>query len=369
METLTFPSPHAPPLPTLPFDLVADIFYRLPVKLLLQLRCLCKSFHSLISDSKFVKKHLQLSIKRPHLIVSSTNNLGELLLIDFPMSSVFSTSTVMQTQLSYPITGKSVEYGLPMCLSSCDGILCFAINANSVVLWNPSIRKFKLLPRLESPSEINTIFLYSFGYDRFIDNYKIISISFCVNDQIDVSVNTMGTNFWRRIHGFPYCNKICGSGVFASDTVNWLAYDASSTSLHAIVSLDLEKESYQKLSIPDLKKDNCTLGVIRDCLYIFECNDMFLDVWMMKEYGNNESWTKLYNVRCMKDQVFYSYTKALYISEDDQFLINFYDLRSKKLKLAIYDSKNCIWKNPGTHNVKSSSNVEVYIESLISPCS
>ncbi|KAL5077919.1 hypothetical protein RYX36_016903 [Vicia faba] len=369
METQTFPSLHTPPLPTLPFDLIADIFSRLPVKLLLQLRCFCKSFNSLISDPKFVKKHLQFSIKRPHLVVNSTNNLDELLLFDSPMSSIFSISTAMQTHLSYPITPINVGYGIPMGFSSCDGMLCFAIHANSVVLWNPSIRKFKLLPRLQSPSQINPIFIYSFGYVRFIDNYKIVSISFSIKDHIDVSVNTIGTDFWRRIHGFPYCNTIRGSGVFVRDSVNWLAYDASSSSLHAIVSLDLEKGSYQKLSIPDLKRENCTLGVVTDCLYIFECNDMFFDVWVMKEYGNKESWTKIYNIPYMKDHVFYSYAKALYISEDDQLLINYYDFTSKKLKLLIYDSKNRIWKIPDIHSVKCISNSEVYIESLISPFS
>ncbi|MCI54852.1 F-box/kelch-repeat protein, partial [Trifolium medium] len=59
--TFTATLTPAPALPTLPFDLVSEILCRLPVKLLLQLRCLCKSLNSLISDPKFAKKHLRLS--------------------------------------------------------------------------------------------------------------------------------------------------------------------------------------------------------------------------------------------------------------------------------------------------------------------
>lgn len=79
-----------PPLPTLTFDLIEEILCMLPVKLLLQLRCLCKSFNSLISDPKFSKKHLRLSTTRHNLMVTYTkNNSSELLLLDSPISSVF----------------------------------------------------------------------------------------------------------------------------------------------------------------------------------------------------------------------------------------------------------------------------------------
>jgi len=46
----------------LPFDLVTKILCWLPVKHLLQLRCVCKSWNSLISnDSNFARKHLRFS--------------------------------------------------------------------------------------------------------------------------------------------------------------------------------------------------------------------------------------------------------------------------------------------------------------------
>jgi hypothetical protein len=67
----------------------------------------------------------------------------------------------------------------------------------------------------------------------------------------------------------------------------------------SIVSLGLEKDSYQNLLLPDkVEIDGSTLGLLRDCLCIFTNSYEFLDVWVLKDYGNQESWTKLYHIPC-----------------------------------------------------------------------
>ncbi|CAJ2652284.1 unnamed protein product [Trifolium pratense] len=318
IETLT----SAPTsIPTLPFDLVAEILCRLPVNLLLQLRYLCKSFNSLISDPKFAKKHLRMSAPRHHLMVGSRNKLyNKLCLLDSPLPSVFSTSRRVKltlTELNYPV---SLHNGHRLMVCSCDGILC--INATRhAILWNPSFRNFKILPPLEFEWEYNAIPVYSFGYDRFIDSYKIIVVSNChrIKGKIEVAVHSLGTNYWRRIDDIPFSGWIpeWGSGIFVSGsgTINWLVFDISNILLTSIVSLDLEKESYQMLSQPDLKGNTCkkSLGMLSDCLCFFDSKDsVYFDIWIMKEYGNRESWTKLYRLPPMKNHVT-PYTKVLYM--------------------------------------------------------
>src|SRR4051812_15081950 len=59
---------HTAPLPTLPFEIVVEILSRLPVKFLLQLQCVCKSWKSLISNPKFAKKHFFSSTTAQRLI-------------------------------------------------------------------------------------------------------------------------------------------------------------------------------------------------------------------------------------------------------------------------------------------------------------
>ncbi|AES68599.1 putative F-box domain, galactose oxidase/kelch, beta-propeller, F-box associated interaction [Medicago truncatula] len=359
--TLTCPPPE---LPTLPFDVLPEILCRLPVKLLVQLRCLCKFFNSLISDPKFAKKHLQLSTKRHHLMVTSKNNLGELVHHDSPIPSLFSTSTVItQTQL-YPPTNLTNGHKFMLVRCYCDGIFCCVVlNGVSFFLWNPSIRKFKLLPPLENSR--GHVFQISFGYDHFIDDYKVIGVS----SENEVSVYTLGTDYWTRIKDIPYSDPIYGNGVFVSGTVNWLACDDS-----CILSLDLEKESYQQLFLPDFENENDSLilSVLRDCLCVFATIDRILNVWIMKEYGNRESWTKLYSVPNMQDRGLDAYEDlepytVSYISEDDQLLVGFFHFQSRIRKLVVYDSKTDTLNIPEFQNNYEPEYSNVYIESLISP--
>jgi F-box interacting protein len=361
-NTGTLTSPPDPELPTLPFDVLTEILCRLPIKLLVQLRCLCKFFHSLISDPNFAKKHLQLSTKRHHLMVTTYSNLysyfdNRLVLHDSPIPLVFSTSTVVtQTQLDPPNSITIVRnYVSVMC--SCDGIVCGILNNGSYFLWNPSIRKFKLLPPLENPGDPSS-FSISFGYDHYIDNYKVIAIS----SKNEVSVYTLGTDYWTRIQDIPFDYDSI-YGIFVSGTVNWLAYDDSS-----IISLDLEEESYQMLLLPDVENENVqwNLGVVRDCLCLFASTNVFLDVWIMKEYGNQESWTKLYSVPNMQVRGFKA-RRALYISEDDQLLVEFHEMLGDKIKLIVYDSKTDTLNIPMFQNNYVQFCPIVYIESLISP--
>jgi hypothetical protein len=96
---------------------------------------------------------------------------------------------------------------------------------------------------------------------------------------------------------------------------------------------------------------------------------MFLDVWIMKEYGNKASWTKLYCVPHMGKWGLCDYTKTLYISNNDQLLLTFDEAGKFKSKLVVYDSKNGTFIIPEVQNLSGRMATEVYVESLISPCS
>ncbi|MCI26118.1 F-box/kelch-repeat protein, partial [Trifolium medium] len=51
-------------------ELIADILSRLPVKTLMQIKCVCKSWKTLISDDpSFAKLHLQRSPRSTHLLL------------------------------------------------------------------------------------------------------------------------------------------------------------------------------------------------------------------------------------------------------------------------------------------------------------
>jgi F-box interacting protein len=304
-----------------------------------------------------------------HIIISTPSDSFDILLWDSPIPSVF--SAVTQTQLDCPDVLNNVHIS-DLCVCSCDGILCFTIEHHFPLLWNPSIRRFNTFPPLKCPGRGNR-FLYStftFGYNPSTHNYKIVAVSFFKN-QYRVSVYTLGTDTWRRIQDFPYSDISDDLGVFVSGTINWLSYDISSRFLNAIVSLDLENESYQNLLLPDADKRHCSLGKLRDCLCLFtSSSDMLMEVWIMKKYGNKEPWTKLYNIPYMGGQVCCHYSKShcYAISEDDQVLMDFEGFFT--IKLFVYDSKNNTFNMPKFQHFSSSYlDPAVYVESLISPCS
>ncbi|GAU20089.1 hypothetical protein TSUD_381810 [Trifolium subterraneum] len=340
-------------IPTVPFEIVEEILIKLPVKFLMQLKSVCKSWKSLISDSKFAKKHLRVSTTRHHILVSYITNLPrklilegyprEFILVDYP----FSFDAAVR-QLDFPLSNRNRFESFDFIVGSCHGIICFVLDRYSPLLWNPSIRKFMKLP----PSFVQEVELcythYGFGYvyDRFNDNYIY--------------------------KDFPYGIPLHPCGTFVSGTVNWWVTNDPHTS-HVIISLDLDKESYQQIMQPDYGLKSVVrrnLAVLRDCLSILALNYTFSDVWLMKEFGNKESWTKLFRIP-FGDVESTPYIRPLYLFEDDQVLLECkYELQSKRqVELAIYDSRDSTLKTAEIQKSNCSMVYEVYQESFIMPCS
>lgn len=215
---------HAPSLPTLPFELISDILSRLPVRLLVQLRCLCKAWNSLITDLEFAKKQLSMSTTATRCLCYS-NYSSKYILKSYPLDSVFTDIITNIPHFEYvPYNfGDYLRFDLNcFIIGSCNGILCIANDSKDVViLWNPSIRKFKELPLFKKPQgfshmeDTNFSFdratNFSFGYDSLRDNYKVIvvftydkgGIGNWVN-KAEVKVYTLGTNFWRSVMESPF---------------------------------------------------------------------------------------------------------------------------------------------------------------------
>ncbi|XP_058774439.1 F-box/kelch-repeat protein At3g23880-like [Vicia villosa] len=305
----------------LPIDLVEEILCRLPVKPLIQLRCVCKSWNSLISEnSNFAKKHLLLSTSnqaRHHLILKTLKFLN----LQSPISTIFNSgdATISMYSLREILKKGESDCDGGGYVSTCDGILCYKIDTSSAVLFNPSIRKFIILPPLEFPDQTQANFLYTLAYDSFINNYKVIVLIDHRNKR-EVNILTLGTSYWRRID-FPSHEQLLldknsnfelmstSTGIFINDSVNWLT-------LELIVSLDLKKESYQKLSVPVSNVrfgSSClvTLGTLKGCLsLLIPMMNTFSDIWIMKEFGNEKSWIKLLSIPYMEAWCPFRYSKA-----------------------------------------------------------
>jgi hypothetical protein len=136
-------------------------------------------------------------------------------------------------------------------------------------------------------------------------------------------------------------------------------------------SFDLGKKSYQKVLLPDHRKEDVTilyLSVPRDCL----CSTYGHDIWIMKIYENKESWTKLFSVSYIWDPSYkwYYLTKAFYMFEDRQVLLILQSSGEWSLKLIVYDPRIGTFKFQDKSIYDTISPCTKFcIESLISHCS
>ncbi|XP_057444816.1 F-box/kelch-repeat protein At3g23880-like [Lotus japonicus] len=173
--------------------------------------------------------------------------------------------------------------------------------------------------------------------------YKVVAV---LHYETDTGV-TGKTNAWREIQDFPSCVPFTGTGKFVNGTLNSLVSDESNWFIN---SLDLGKESYQKLLPPDDGNEpENFLGVLKDCLCVMCGDSLVWNVWLMKEYGNQKSWTKLFSV-AMELLPHYKGLRAIHISENNQVLVVkfcselfLYDSRDGTLKsLQIQIPDGCI---------------------------
>lgn len=375
-EKLLIPTttpPSSPPVaslsrqlsPFFPDELIVEILLRVPVRSLLQFRCVSKSWKTLISDSQFAKDHLRTSTADPnmahHRLVSSTI-VDHCKIVSCSVQSLFQNPSNSTKAVSFRMKHK---YHI---LGSCNGLLClYDIYQGYIRLWNPSTRlRSKRSPIVVSIDGLITY--HGFGYDHVNDKYKVLVVVDDFNETV-TKVYTFGANSWTTIQDFP-CHPTRGLGKFVSGTINWVARGGVNaiTDQWVILSLDLGKESYGEMLLPDRDGDSNlyspVLDVLRNCLCAcFDCNKTHWVVWQMKEYGVEQSWTKLTMIPYVELQVsrWIPSLDPLCISENGIVL-----LKTTFSKLVLFNSTDGSLDYPRIRS-KIGLDVHIYHESLVSP--
>jgi F-box interacting protein len=91
-------------------------------------------------------------------------------------------------------------------------------------------------------------------------------------------------------------------------TLNWVIVKKDVCSNQVVIlSFDLEKETYNKVLLPEHDvvyfKVNHMLGVLSNRMCVcFDYNKTNWDFWLMKKYGVVESWTRLMMIHCQQLQ-------------------------------------------------------------------
>ncbi|XP_043692988.1 F-box protein CPR1-like [Telopea speciosissima] len=299
----------------LPNEVEENILSRLPVKSLMRFRCVCKHWCNLVTKPHFIKMQLHQSTQ-----------IKEVSKLVFPYAGRLYSTNVgscgkqyiktrgqlknhMQKQLVLPFRDGNCDMFLKI-IGSCNGLLCLSA-FDSLYLLNPVTKEYKRLPypeiltgRSSSSSTILTIF--GFGYSPRTDEYKVMMITYFMIEQpvhSAVFVYTLGINsYWRLIKGtshkinYPYHHGLVNGAL------HWMTSGIPDSSKVVPISFDFGDEKFRELFLPKSFSQDDTnhpmgLGELSGFLSLYHCKaDENFDIWVMKVYGDEQSWTKVFSV-------------------------------------------------------------------------
>ncbi|XP_060190329.1 F-box protein At3g07870-like [Lycium barbarum] len=237
----------------LPQELMLDIFMRLPIKSILQCTSLCKS--CLFSDNE---------------------NLDQC------------------AQFDLPFDGINYFFNIVGC---CNGILCLNDEihfSSDFYLWNPSIRKSVKLPNPRFWSiDANFIHKLGFGFDPVTNDYQVVRVLDIFGISPIVELYKLSTGVWKDISDVlpSHLSFFRTPQVYLNGASHWVGFQWEEGSPRIIIFFNsLVSEIQQSCEGTNLYVLDESL-----CLVYFHYDET-IDIWMMKEYGEAESWVKHYNI-------------------------------------------------------------------------
>ncbi|XP_060209027.1 F-box/kelch-repeat protein At3g23880-like [Lycium barbarum] len=354
------------PIPTLPPELITEILSRLPVKSLLRLKCVSKSFVALISSPEFIKTQLCISTNNKDYANHRLLLRYKCLLKDCSLRSVLYESVMEVSHLNYPMTNQRKTFWTVV--GSVNGLICLSNEANVLCLWNSSIRKFKKFPDFITHLRVRVV--YGFGYDEFYDDYKVVRCVYYDGSwpRVDVKIYSLKDDSWRSIcYAPPDGVRLWGSGKFVNGKLHW----ANNTGPVRdkgwnIISIDLADDKWEKVEQPCCGEEEgvLVLGVLGNNLSVISKDNHLrthIDVWVMKEYGVKESWTKMFTVKCPHSPASSVFKALFLVSNKDEILLMFGQ------NFLLYNLKDGSINYPKFNKFVSGVVKAIYVESLVSP--
>lgn len=296
----------------LPREILTQIFQRLPVISIVRCMCVRKSWYYCIKTPLFVTAHLNYQKTHYSYLLFRS--------IDFnnpapPLSlRVDDVQREEYRSLSYPsgLLGSSTLCGVA------NGLICLATSLvgyySKVVLWNPTIRKLKTLPRpprLSIP-RYDRISL-AFGFCPKLNDFKVVKIvKYKSRDEkylfTVADVYSLATNSWKTsknsLESILYislqdCLFLNNAAYFRAETV----CDREDV----IVCYDIDKDILRQISLPQscggIKAyQHCPVQAYGESLALFTgtvCSTGF-NMWVLNKNGTDVCWQKKFRIDLLR---------------------------------------------------------------------
>ncbi|XP_045791116.1 F-box protein At1g11270-like [Trifolium pratense] len=356
----------------IPEDISILILSKLPVKSLKRFECVRKSWSLLFRTYQFMTMF--------YLNLFSNSRHGSY----YDGASIFLRVFEHNKYDIYSLSGKRFENKVKLdCLNrfandikfriygfgSINGILCLyeSLYCGKIVLWNPNTHEIKSIP----PSPIDLVesfiadaamdivsfdvmyFLHGFGYDDRIDDYKVISYVYLLEDYplhpLWV-IYSIRNNSWRKLDvDMPYSlDCFEGTQVYLDGVCHWFCDEE--TSAGSLVSFYLSNEVFVITPIPCYRdylvfdERRAHLVVLNEYIALISYHqDMNFHISILGEIGIEKSWTKLLIIRPLfpverpigigtKGEIFY-------IRKDEELV--WLDLSIPMIEEVGYKEKDC----------------------------
>ncbi|KAK9079738.1 hypothetical protein SSX86_001411 [Deinandra increscens subsp. villosa] len=249
-----------------PPEISEAILLYLPAKSLGRFKSVSKTWNSLISDLKFIKKHLQHHLKTTKLIIRSSN----LSLHSLDTNQLLPYLNTNNNDEDISATVKKLLFGSPPIwlqeiLGSCNGLVLAKDGNCTILLINPTTRELWKVPTPPfALPDIDWAVSYEFGYDSSTDDYKIL-LSFqreIASDSTDLlsfqrevasddsmentyaSVYSLRNNSWKDLRISPYDLGYCG---FLPVVVNQHFHRYKDSS--SVVAFSLTTEEFNEINL------------------------------------------------------------------------------------------------------------------------
>ncbi|KAJ8427312.1 hypothetical protein Cgig2_006226 [Carnegiea gigantea] len=326
----------------LPPEVWTLVLARLPVRTLLRMRCVCKSWLCIIDDPNFASWHLSLfntTLKRPrYLTLESERRLStekptqQLHIRHFNVNK----KRKFRKSATIPIPGKFQVIGCARGL-----MLIERPRSHQLELWNSSTRNSFVIPTPPSQRPIDG-WQFAFGFAPSSGNtdcdrdVKVVAIPYrwdpLLGSVKTLAIYSLQSRSWRTKQmnmDLESCKLYMKwKPLFHGGALHWLAghdghylgWTLAQLCPTHLCSFHLGSEEFELVELPNFEEDypgevarrfSCLLG---ESLAIFGITESRRCIWVMQKDGDRVSWTtKWYSSdpTPLKDQeldyVFWSY--------------------------------------------------------------
>ncbi|XP_059642663.1 F-box/kelch-repeat protein At3g23880-like [Cornus florida] len=358
----------------LPDDVVIGILSRLPVKSLMKFRCVCKSWHAFVTNPNFISMHLN-NYTRSSTSTTTSDGFAQLVfgplqsntrepifsLVSFNKLKLDTAVSVVKFDLSPFING--YHFGDPALHGSCDGIVClYGLKPGSIALWNPAIRQFKILPVSHIPLPPNSRVVNAsvgLGFDSTSNDYKVVQVFRChinYDPTFQVEIYSLKTDCWRKLDVIVPAKITHNCWSLACTNNRIICWWAVVKDFGGVIlSFDVSNEVFLTTPVPSFPgafvgKDKATRAIVAFdesfALVAFTpSHDQVHDIWVLKEFGVQETWTKLLSIDSISEpyKPIGLWKNGRFLLYDSSEQLAFYNRVLKKLNILEFEEEHPYW--------------------------